>query len=687
MKGYQHSIFFLLLLVIVFFPLWVGTGLLQWDAITLHLPWRFFVTESWKNGLLPAWNPFMNGGFPQMADPATWYPIGHLFALFSPYNGTSLNVEYLFHLWWAATGFYRLASSFQLSRFTSMLLASCFMLSGFFISNAQHLGWLIGLAWFVWCFWALRKWLKTCNWTYLIALCLFVFLMLSGGYPGITIVGGYVMLFQVIIHVINTRKAETIHWRKLSWQALVGLLVLASLSAVVVVPSMELSSVFRTEGLSLDANNWGLLSGALSFPSLLTMLSPLGASINQTDFWQADFALINSYFGLLPLMGLVAAFLLFKTQKSPVYLLLIAVFFMCLGLAEDLPFRLWLRHLPFWDVFRFSSLFRGFAILFFLLAAGFGLDFLFKKENTKSLKISVGTVFVFFLAFTLYAIKTVNFSVPFSWDSVWVRMAIHGGIQLVFLALFFVIMHTKRWKNALLILVLLDLGVATYWNARATVFQTWDVSAVNDGIAQLPKDFPVPSLHEPIKKFDEGFFYQSSMHLWGNLPTMHKTPSLVGNSPYYFDYQKEANQLGYVKKASIHPVAFFHAGDLKKSAVIDSAQVQPLSHQDFYFSEYTPQRWQVEAQLPTSGVVVLLQNDYFHWKVSVDGKSADKIRVNGTFMGVRVPTGKHTLLFEFAPPYLLPLAVFHWGAFASILGFLLFRRMKNRKSFSANSVQ
>lgn len=687
MKAYQHSIFFLLLLVIVFFPLWVGTGLLQWDAITLHLPWRFFVTESWKNGLLPAWNPFMNGGFPQMADPATWYPIGYLFALFSPYNGTSLNLEYLFHLWWAALGFYRLTISFQLQKYTALLLGSCFMLSGFFIGNAQHLGWLIGLTWFVWCFWTLRKWLQTCDWSYLVALCLFVFLMLSGGYPGITIVAGYVLLFQVIIHVIKTRETLKTHWRKMGSQALVGLIILVGLSAVVVVPSIELSSVFRTEGLSLDANNWGLLSGALSLPSLLTLLSPLGASINQTEFWQADFALINSYFGLLPLMGLVAAFLLFKTQKIPVYLLLIAVFFMCLGLAEDLPFRLWLRYLPFWDVFRFSSLFRGFAIVFFLLSAGFGLEFLFKSKNTQALTISVGTVFVFFLAFTLYALKAVNFSVPFSWDSLWVRMAIHGGIQLVFLALFFVIIHQKRWKYTLLVLLIFDVGISTFWNARATVFQKFDVSAVNNGIDQIPQGFPVPSVQEPIKKFDEGFFYRPEMHLWANLPTMHKTPSLVGNSPYYFNYQKEANKLGYVKKASFHPVAFFQAGALKNAQIIDSANVLLLSSEAFRISEYAPSKWQIKADLPTSGVVVLLQNDYFHWKVSVDGKSADKIRVNGTFIGVRVPTGKHTLHFEFNPSYLLPLAIIHWGTFASILGFLLFRIVKNRKSFSANSVQ
>ena len=37
------------------------------------------------------------------------------------------------------------------------------------------------------------------------------------------------------------------------------------------------------------------------------------------------------------------------------------------------------------------------------------------------------------------------------------------------------------------------------------------------------------------------------------------------------------------------------------------------------------------------------------WKVSIDGQSVEHIRVNYTLRGLKIPSGKHTIVFEFRP--------------------------------------
>ncbi|MFM7638367.1 MAG: hypothetical protein ACKO67_01430, partial [Bacteroidota bacterium] len=87
-----------LILLGLFFPAFMETAALQWDATEIYLPWKYFVTEQVKQGYLPLWNPYMSGGFPQHGDPGTWYELSYLFAATHEYNLQSLLVEYLTHL-------------------------------------------------------------------------------------------------------------------------------------------------------------------------------------------------------------------------------------------------------------------------------------------------------------------------------------------------------------------------------------------------------------------------------------------------------------------------------------------------------------------------------------------------------------------------------------------------------------
>ena len=106
---FLDALLLLAIVIVALFPLVSGTNTMKWDATDLYLPWKYYVTECFANGELPLWNPFINSGFPQMADPGSWYPVSWILAWLG--GGYSLNVlhwEYIIHLFIGGFGMYSL---------------------------------------------------------------------------------------------------------------------------------------------------------------------------------------------------------------------------------------------------------------------------------------------------------------------------------------------------------------------------------------------------------------------------------------------------------------------------------------------------------------------------------------------------------------------------------------------------
>ena len=80
-KDIKAVLFIAIVTLLAFYPLMTGQYALKWDATFLNLTWKNFITKSILEGRLPLWGPYMNGGFPLMGDPGTWYPISWLFGV------------------------------------------------------------------------------------------------------------------------------------------------------------------------------------------------------------------------------------------------------------------------------------------------------------------------------------------------------------------------------------------------------------------------------------------------------------------------------------------------------------------------------------------------------------------------------------------------------------------------------
>ncbi len=65
------------------------------------------------------------------------------------------------------------------------------------------------------------------------------------------------------------------------------------------------------------------------------------------------------------------------------------------------------------------------------------------------------------------------------------------------------------------------------------------------------------------------------------------------------------------------------------------------------------------------GILLLSENNYPGWSVKVDNQSAELLTIDGTFMGVELDAGRHTVEFTFNPP------TFRIGAIISISALVL----------------
>jgi hypothetical protein len=81
--------------------------------------------------------------------------------------------------------------------------------------------------------------------------------------------------------------------------------------------------------------------------------------------------------------------------------------------------------------------------------------------------------------------------------------------------------------------------------------------------------------------------------------------------------------------------------------------------------EYQNERVVVEAEARESGWLLLLDSYYPGWKAEVDGHPVDIFRADGFFRAVRIPEGKHRIVFNYRP------AILEKSVWISGIGFLI----------------
>ena len=186
------AIFFVLAIFLFWPALFDDVGALQWDAREVHLTNLIFSSSSWRDGFLPLWTPYIFSGFPQIADlqVAVFYPANLAIGLLAVFSQKIIFWQLAFHYALAGFGMFLLARYLTQNSFAGIFAGIAYMLSGFMIGHASHLGIQNTAAWLPIVFFLAIRALNEHSWRWAI---------FAGTATGIMILAGH---FQMAVFAL-----------------------------------------------------------------------------------------------------------------------------------------------------------------------------------------------------------------------------------------------------------------------------------------------------------------------------------------------------------------------------------------------------------------------------------------------------------------------------------------------------
>ena len=352
------------LVLVAFAPLLTPNWSLKYDNAMAFMPYRHFFSVAWRDGLWPAWNPYINLGYAFPSDPQSgaWYPVFWLVALLRPYDLTSLKVEWLFHVWLAGVGmFFFVHRGLKARPVPAATAAIGYMLSGFFVGTAQLLVFIIPAAWLPWVLWRWQALSAVPSGRNALTFAAPMGLLISGSYPAFALLFAYFALGQTLLQAISHRTHLRSLWPQWKWKAFAAMASVAMSIGFLVSFAEAMPELQRSTGLELT--RWQL-DNPYGPRAWGTMVWPLLNYIGR-EALHTDLTLANGFFGLWAALALIM-FRKGLTRKEIWSTLGGAVVLLFIASGVELPLMPLLRKvLPGWSHFRHAGLFRLFLILLF----------------------------------------------------------------------------------------------------------------------------------------------------------------------------------------------------------------------------------------------------------------------------------------------------------------------------------
>ena len=691
----QHYIWLMVVILFAFSQLAFLIHPFKFDMINYHYPWRFFIAECLRNGVLPFWNPYHYMGSPIHADPQSgvfYFPL-YLLALVQRYDFFSLATEFILHLFIAGLGIYKLGQRFRLSSYASLFMALAYSLSGFMCGHTAHLSWIISAAWLPWVFLGFYDVYASPNFRNAVKFALIGFLFNTGGYPAFAIITLYIIL-GILIFIFG--KAL---WRK-NCKQLKPFVVYLSLSLffTLILQSPYLISVYQVLPF-LDRSTGVLAPEANALPfhplAILSFFFPFSMVSNNyfelTEVIPTDLSLANAYIGLLSIVFLFAGINKAERLKPVILLWLAFVFFLLVSFGESTPLRSWLyEYLPGMKLFRFAGLFRLFAIMAAILIAGLQFDnFLVSPDIYRNRVMRFCLILgASLMVFVLYSASRSNifeswrvssgFRDFFLKQGFFNRIILQGSFQFLIIALMIIVFSLskigspKTIAKGIILILSIDLITATQLNAPFTSYmQSSGVNEPQRFIENIADGFPLP-LEKPMKE---------------------KSHTDATFKPFNYNFnvlQKELVPDGYSSFGLKSYFAFFYGDSLIKNQTlshpwyfIQSNDSSSDSIQRARLLNFTPGTFEFECSSTKESQLVVLQNYFPNWSVSVNGEKQKPEIFKGSFMAVNLKPGENKVRFYYHSTLVNIMFFISLATFVLFLLFIVFGGLLKTKSSRA----
>jgi len=699
-KSYFPYVVLLIVVLISFFQVAFNLQPLKFDTIDCFFPWRFYIGECLQNGQLPYWNPYQDLGYPIHADPSSgaWYPVVWLIGSTFGYSIYSISFEFLLHIYLAGVGMFLLARTLKFETKFALMAGIAYMLSGFFVGNAQHLSYIISGCWLPFIIQQYLLLIEEKKAIHALQAGLFMFLSITGGYPAVTIILTYLLLTFYLIHVISLIRSKS-YKSILQFTVQNGLFLATTIlcSAVMLVSVAQVSPYLSRLG---NFNVEQALFSPFSPQSFISFLAPLTTTVKST-YWDADLSMRNGYFGIIILLFFLIG--IFIQKPKPLRIIFwFGIFSLTASVGNYLPVRsLLFNHVPLMNIFRFPSVFRLFFILAAILTGIYSLHHYLTKTERKNwhfyllIAVSFATFLILLFAArshgylglqTYYNNNLFNEAIS---STFWQNLAVNSLFQLSLLVLlgltFWKIKNTAKFIALVIFLLIVDLVVSVQLVAPYTVFyEHVTANEAQTNVARYPHGFPIqkaitidsaahlPGIGQPFWQNQQIFQKQISAEGFNSF-SFTSYELLESDYPLLFKSVKASNLLTLSDFESVQNGSIFvdfGSDHLPKKYKVVSGDTAILK-------DYDAASFHIEAKVKHPCLLTLYQKEYTGWEVSINGKGVPIFKSNLNFMTVELPAGKSSVVFNYRNPLLK-------GAFfvslLTIFGALIFILWKSIKS-------
>lgn len=687
----KYPLLLVLLILLVLYPFTLFQYIPKWDNINGYLPYRYFISDYLWNGRLPLWNPFQRFGYPGYADlqSGCWYPLVWVLMLFGKYDITSLIIELLSCFIIAGLGMYKLSNYIHQCKKTAFILGLSFALSGFMVGSAQLMVFLVGVAWFPWCIWALLRFFETLHYKYMLLTALFVSLQITSASPAFTIILAYIFVGMFLYQFWNNRTTMP----NLKKNAIGGTLLVV-IMVVLLLPYiksfLDFSPYFnRADKLEYQGF---LVSNPFVWADYWSFLFPYTVIAECDWFKITDLSMRNASIGLLGLIAFVfSLFQLKKAGKFAFPLLFGVVLSMMLAFGDYFFIYQYFYHLPGFGLFRHPSFFRAYAMFCMLLMAGFWFKKVFVNSGFSSIekKVVWGIIFIFLGVFVVAGLNSSTQEISKNIDQIFDLTEFHStdfyahlfvNVVAFFLILGITALLTKTAKlsifQTLVLFLVLDLGIQTRLTAPSTLHYIFEYGEFKNYFNSLPNHLNQDYNLTPFKQLDDTQGLKTTEGVWQNVATFNKTISAVGVNPMRFktfDIADENSKLDLIKENPLFyfPTCEYHLGDTLKpgyiwgtpTPVVIKELATTISDVKIDYNKFSAK---VTNAANENQWLVLNQNHHYLWKAYLNGSELPVHQVNEMVMGVEIPRNADgTIEFVYDSPKLI------YAFMISLLGYLV----------------
>jgi len=700
------------------FDLVRGTSAPIWDAIDYYAPMFSLVADHAKVGRLLVWNPWINGGSPDFADPQSGAnsPIILLLGVLSddPFKAF---VAYWIGLWiFGGLGVLWLFRHLRCPAWGALIVSLGFVSCGFYTGHGEHTSSLYSFSFLPWIVYRFDLGLeRQSHWNMVEAGVLWG-LSALGGYPAMVILDPIFLMLWALGRIWLAqgefgRMSSVLLSKRLIFSGL-GLSLLGVVGAAVMSPAY-LSFIVDTKGYtfrssSLDRQR-AIVEGPLPPAAIGTLASPYLYLLNLAPYriWpETDVSLSNIYTGVLVVSLAFAA--LQANRRWRLWLATIAAFFLACAVGTHLPLRGWLYDfvLPT-RYFRFPSLFSAYAIFAIcILAALATIDL----ERLRKAGASSGRRRFFLISTVLTLVACLSYELILRSAHLTFRGAGRPSRLLLLLWLSALVTFFLWWRRditdwlfvlLLVVIAIYDAG-STLAVSQPTMHSPYTLGWWKAMSSEHVKSLDLTPYGLDRKLFPPGDlagFYQHDRNVAVKQAVLANDTGMANQyfQPYVADpvlyqlavgaqriwfsdrpeylplndrafatYVKESHTLGLPALALHSTGEMVRPSSQAISKLSGSEQgsadsPKSLSSANVELVRYIPNALEFRYRAAQDGWLLVTDRWAKDWKADVNGRPVEVLGANFLFRSIPVTRGDNVVRFQYRPPGYLGLVILSWG--------------------------